>query len=160
MTAKPGDAPADQAMTYARQLTIHAAPGQVFRAIATLEGLRRWWTTIVTGSADPGGKLHFGFAGLDEQITMRVEEARALSAVTWSCVAHTRDDEWTGSTVQFRLASRGPQACDLDFRHIGIDQELVTEGWEHFLTSLTAYTEHGHGHPFGPDASVTNWEMQ
>ena len=99
-------------MTYARQLTIHAARGQVFRAIATLEGLRCWWTTIVTGSADPGGKLHF------------------------------------------RLASRGPQACDLDFRHMGIDQELVTEGWGHFLTSLTAYTEHGQGHPFGAEAPV------
>jgi uncharacterized protein YndB with AHSA1/START domain len=149
VTAKPGEAPADQATGYARQLTIHAAPGRVFDAIATLGGLRRWWTTIVTGSAVPGGTLRFGFAGLDEQIVMHVDAVRPLSAITWSCVTHTRDDEWTGSTVRIRLTGRGPQACDLNFRHTGIDQELVAQGWEHFLASLAAYTEHGTGSPYG-----------
>ena len=149
MTAKPGEPPADQATGYARQLTIHAAPGRVFDAIATLGGLRRWWTTIVTGSAVPGGTLRFGFAGLDEQIVMHVDAVRPLSAITWSCVAHTRDDEWTGSAVRFGLTDRGPQACQLNFRHTGIARELVTKGWEHFLASLAAYAEHGTGSPWG-----------
>jgi uncharacterized protein YndB with AHSA1/START domain len=151
VTAQPGEAPVGKtnARAYTRQLTIRAAPERVFGAIATLDGLRRWWTTIVTGSAVPGGTLHFGFAGLDEQIAMRVDEARPLSAVSWSCVAHTRDDEWTGSTVRFGLAGSGPQACELDFRHTGIDRELVEAGWEHFLASLAAYAENGAGHPFG-----------
>lgn len=61
----------------------------MFDAITTLDGLRRWWTAIVTGSADPGGTLCFGLAGLDEQIVMR---------------------------VRFGLADRGPQACELNFR--------------------------------------------
>ena len=137
------------APAYPRQLTIHAAAGQVFAAIATLDGLRSWWTTIVTGSPAPGGTLRFGFAGLDEQIVMRVDVARPPTAVTWSCVAHTRDDEWTGSTVRFELAGRGPRACDLTFRHAGIAPELVADGWEHFLASLAAYAEHGTGTPYG-----------
>jgi uncharacterized protein YndB with AHSA1/START domain len=151
MTAQPGEAPVGTATAaaYVRQLTIHAAPERVFDTIATLDGLRRWWTTIVTGSAAPGGMLRFGFAGLDEQIVMRVDEARPLSAITWSCVVHTRDDEWTGSTVRFGLADRGPQACELDFCHMGIDRELVADGWEHFLASLAAYAEHGTGTPYG-----------
>lgn len=151
MTAQPGEAPVGKAApaAYARHLIIHAAPERVFRTVATLDGLRRWWTTIVTGSAAPGGELHFGFAGLDEQIVMRVDEARPFSAITWSCVAHTRDDEWTGSTVRFRLAGRELQACELDFRHAGIDRELVAEGWEHFLNSLAACAEHGTGNPYG-----------
>ncbi len=148
-SAQSGQDSASQAVAYARQLTIHAAPERVFGAIATLDGLRRWWTTIVTGSAAPGGTLHFGFAGLDEQIVMRVDESRPLSAVAWSCKAHTRDDEWAGSTVRFRLADGGSQACDLDFCHTGIDRELVADGWEHFLASLAAYAEHGTGSPFG-----------
>jgi uncharacterized protein YndB with AHSA1/START domain len=145
VTAKPGEAPA----AYTQQLTIHAAAGRVFDAIATLDGLRRWWTAIVTGSAGPGGTLRFGFAGLDEQIVMRVDAVRPLSAITWSCVAHTRDDEWTGSTVRFGLADRGPQACELNFRHTGIGRDLVAEGWKHFLASLAAYAEHGTGNPYG-----------
>lgn len=49
MTARPGEA----ATAYARKLTIQVARERVFDAIATLDGLRRWWTTIVTGSAAP-----------------------------------------------------------------------------------------------------------
>ena len=109
MTARPSEAATAEATAYARKLTIQVARERVFDAIATLDGLRRWWTTIVTGSAAPGGTLRFGFAGLDEQIVMRVDVVRPLSAITWSCVAHTRNDEWTASTVRFGLADRGPR---------------------------------------------------
>jgi uncharacterized protein YndB with AHSA1/START domain len=134
---------------YARQLTIAAARERVFEAIATVDGPRRWWTTIVTGSAAPGGELRFGFAGLDEQIVMRVTEVQAPAFVVWSCVAHTRGQEWTGTTLRFELADRGPRACELDFRHIGLPSDLVADGWEHFLASLAAYAQHGAGTPFG-----------
>jgi uncharacterized protein YndB with AHSA1/START domain len=159
VTAKPGEAPAAEApateapaaetTAYARQFTIHAAAEAVFDAIATPGGLRRWWTTVVTGSAVPGGTLRFGFAGLEEQIVMHVDAVQPTSAVTWSCVAHTRGDEWTGSVVRFELADHMPQACELNFRHTGIAGELVAQGWEHFLASLAAYAEHGTGSPYG-----------
>jgi hypothetical protein len=100
-------------------------------------------------SAAPGGELRFGFAGLDEQIVMRVDDFRPPVALGWSCVAHTRDQEWTGSTIRFTLADRGPLACELDFRHIGVSPEVVAAGWEHFLASLAAYAEHGQGSPYG-----------
>jgi hypothetical protein len=106
----------------------------------------------VTGSAVPGGTLRFGFAGLDEQIVMHVDAARPRSAITWSCVAHTRDNEWTGSVVHFELADREPQICELNFCHSAIAGELVAQGWEHFLASLTDYAEHGTGSPYGGPA--------
>jgi uncharacterized protein YndB with AHSA1/START domain len=133
---------------YARRFTIGASRERVFDAIATLDGLRHWWTTIVTGSAAPGAELLFGFAGLDEQIVMRVGEVQRPSAVGWSCVAHTRDQQWTGSRLRFELADRGLNACELYFRH-RIAPELVAAGWDHFLASLAAYTEGGNGSPFG-----------
>ncbi len=149
MTTKPGDVAGARATLYARQLTIGAARQRVFEAIATLEGPRHWWTTLVTGSAAADGEMRFGFAGLEEQIVMRVDALRPPSAVGWSCVAHTRDEEWTGSQVQFELAERGPQACELHFRHIGISAEVVAAGWDHFLASLAAYAQHGEGSPYG-----------
>jgi uncharacterized protein YndB with AHSA1/START domain len=154
VTARPGEAATAEATAYARQLTIRVAREPVFDAIATLDGLRRWWTTTVTGSAAPGGTLRFGFAGLDEQIVMRVDAVRPLSAIRWSCVAHTRHDEWTGSTVRFGLADRGSQACELNFRHTGIARELVAQGWEHFLASLAAYAEYGAGSPYGAEPAA------
>jgi uncharacterized protein YndB with AHSA1/START domain len=134
---------------YVRQLTIDAERDRVFDAIATLDGPRHWWTTMVTGSAAPGGELRFGFAGLDEQIVMRVDDVRPPLAVGWSCVAHTRGEEWTGTQVRFGLAERGPRQCYLDFRHVGISADRVAEGWERFLASLAAYAGHGEGAPFG-----------
>ena len=80
---------------------------------------------------------------------MRVDVVRPLSVITWSCVAHTRNDEWTASTVRFGLADRGPRTCELNFHHTGIGRELVAEGWEHFLASLATYAERGAGSPYG-----------
>ena len=133
---------------YARQLTIAAPRERVFAAIATVDGPRHWWTTVVTGSAAVGDELRFGFAGLDEQMVMRVSERQPPELVAWSCVAHTRGNEWTGSTLRFELTEHGPGACDLDFRHIGVPADLVADGWEHFLASLAAYSQHGTGTPF------------
>jgi ketosteroid isomerase-like protein len=103
VTARPGEAPDAEATAYTQKLIIRVPRERVFGAIASLDGPRCWWTTILTGSAAPGGTLHFGFAGLDEQIAMRVDAVRPLSGVEWSCAAHSRDDEWTGSTVRFGL---------------------------------------------------------
>jgi uncharacterized protein YndB with AHSA1/START domain len=140
---------------YAKQLTLAAGQARVFDAIATVDGPRHWWTTIVTGSADPGAELRFGFEGLDEQIVMRVDAREPSALVTWSCVAHTRGEEWTGTTLRFELADLGAQACRLDFRHTGIAAEVVADGWEHFLASLAAYAERGAGTPFGGTALNT-----
>lgn len=149
MSSRASDGAAAPAMMYAQHLAIRAARERVFEAIATVDGPRHWWTTIVTGSATPGGELRFGFAGLDEQMVMHVDTIRPPAEVVWSCVAHNRDDEWTGTTVRFELAERGRDECTLDFRHTGIDPDLVADGWDHFLASLAAYAEHGEGSPYG-----------
>jgi hypothetical protein len=62
---------------------------RVFGAIATLDGLRLWRTTIMTAPR----RVRFGFTGPAEQIVMRADEVRPLSAVAWPCLAHTRDGE-------------------------------------------------------------------
>ena len=149
MTTKPGEVIAAHAGMYARQLTIRAPRQAVFDAIGTLDGPRHWWTTIVTGSAAAGSELRFGFAGLDEQIVMHVDFSGPPAAVGWSCTAHTRDGQWTGTKLRFTLTERGPEACELDFQHTGISPELVAAGWDHFLASLAGYAEHGLGTPFG-----------
>ena len=146
---RPAASPAAANHMYVRQLTIEAPRERVFEAIGTLDGPRHWWTTIVTGSAALGDELRFGFAGLDEQIVMRASERCEPALIAWSCVAHTRGEEWTGTTVRFELTTRGPHACELDFRHIGLPPDLVADGWDHFLASLAAYAVTGAGTPFG-----------
>lgn len=134
---------------YSRRLVISAARERVFDAIATVDGPRHWWTTKVAGSAAVGGELRFGFAGLDEQMIMHVSASQRPCTLEWSCVEHTRDGEWAGTLLQFTLTARGPHESELEFRHAGLPAELVAEGWEHFLASLTAYAQTGTGTPFG-----------
>ena len=139
----------DVSSGYGRRLVINAPRERVFEAIATVDGPRHWWTTEVSGSADAGGELRFGFAGLDEQMVMRVSACQRPATVRWSCTEHTRDGEWAGTLLKFDLTTRGPRACELEFRHTGLPAEVVAEGWEHFLASLAAYAETGAGTPFG-----------
>ena len=85
---------------------------------------------------------------------IRAIHLRALHRSTMKDVTHkeesgTRDDEWTGTELRFELAARGAQACELDFRHVGISRDLVAAGWDRFLSSLAAYAEHGEGTPYG-----------
>jgi ketosteroid isomerase-like protein/uncharacterized protein YndB with AHSA1/START domain len=136
---------------YTRRMTIRAPRERVFDAIGTVDGPRHWWTTVVTGSADAGGELRFGFAGLPEQMVMRVEASRRPQTVRWTCVDHTREGEWTGTRLRFELSELGAQGCELDFSHSGLPADVVARGWEHFLGSLAAYAEQGAGTPFGAE---------
>jgi uncharacterized protein YndB with AHSA1/START domain len=152
MTPEP--VPADSPGGYACRLTIQAPRERVFDVIATVDGPRHWWTPEVTGSADAGGELRFSFAGpagpagQAEQMIMLVRASQRPATVRWSCVAHSRDEEWTGTELEFQLEERGPRACELDFRHAGLPAGVVAAGWERFLASLAACAEGRTGTPF------------
>lgn len=134
---------------YQQSIQVRAARERVWDAVGTIDGPRHWWTTTVSGSAESAGELRFGFAGLPEEMVMLVVASRRPASVTWRCVAHTRDQEWTGSQLSFELADRGPGECELTFRHTGLPGDVVADGWRHFLASLAAYAEGRSGHPFG-----------
>jgi hypothetical protein len=121
---------------------------RVFDAVATLRGVRSWWTPIVTGSADAGAALTFGFEGLDEAIVMRVEEGMPPARVRWTCLKHTSAPAWTGTGISFELAETGPEECVLTFRHVGLGAADVAAGWDRFLASLVNLVETGAGEPY------------
>ena len=131
--------------TYTKRLALHAPRPRITAAVATLEGIRGWWTPIVAGSAAPGGELHLGFVGMDEHVVMRVEHSGA--GVRWTCLEHTGAPSWRGSIVTLE-----PSDGALELRHDGVPSELVRPGWERFLASLAGFVERGEGAPFGDAA--------
>jgi uncharacterized protein YndB with AHSA1/START domain len=138
---------------YARRIAFRMPCERVFDAVATLEGLRGWWTPLVQGTPTAGGDVRFDFEGMEEHIVMHVERAARPSSVEWTCVVHTSLEDWAGTRVLFEMAPRGPGGCDLTFRHLGLTPALdcfddCELGWEHFLGSLVAYVDHGEGRPF------------
>ncbi len=142
---------------YAKRITVRAPRERVFDALATLEGLRGWWTIDVTGSPAVGSELQFGFDDVDEWIAMRVDRAEKPCCVEWTCVGQRHgpehDAEWVGTRVIFAVVDRVREACELSVRHIGLTPKLACyeqceNGWDHFIASLAAYVERGQGSPF------------
>ena len=139
---------------FERRVAFHTPRKRIFDGIATADGIRGWWTTIVSGSGKTGGELRLEFAGLDEYIIMRVDDATSPSSIQWTCVVHTDLPEWAGTKMTFDLVEVSRESSELNFRHIGLTPKLTCYhhceiGWDRFLASLVRYVETGEGVPFG-----------
>jgi uncharacterized protein YndB with AHSA1/START domain len=142
---------------YMRTRPIAASCERVFDAIATLDGVRGWWTALVSGSADENGVIELGFEGLDEKITMRVDESEAPKLVRWTCLQHSSLPEWSETKIEFALTARG-EHCELAIRHRGLTPALecydhCEAGWDYFANSIAQLVETGRGTPYRADKS-------
>ncbi len=132
-------------------------PGAVYEAIATIDGLRGWWTEHTTGSAEVGGVILFRFGPGD--IEMKVTELVPDELVRWEVVGGPA--EWIGTTVEFRIARSGDHTIVL-FRHAGWAEPVefmyhCSTKWASFLLSLTELVETGSGHPAPRDVQISDW---
>ena len=124
-----------------------AAPlERAHEAVTTLAGVRGWWSPVVTGSLEPGGDFHVGFAGLDETITLTVAHTSA-KGTDWLVRGHSSAPEWAESRISFRLERRAG-GCRLVLRHTGVEPRQVAHGWGHFLRSIRSLLETGTGFPY------------
>lgn len=136
-----------------RRLTIAAPATEVFDAVATLEGLRGWWTSLVSGDTSVGGAVQLRFQGLDEQIVMRVDSAEHGRLLAWTCLENSGHPEWQSTEITFTLEAISAESTLLDFEHRGLVPSLACYetcevGWDHFLASIASYVETGRGAPF------------
>ena len=89
------------------ELTIAAAPAQVFQAVSSAEGLARWWTDDVRFEAPPSAPPGEGTlieASLDEHsvaISLRVDTLDPPVLAHLTCI--DGPEEWPGTQVAFRL---------------------------------------------------------
>lgn len=142
---------------FRHSLTIAASASATYAALTTIAGLRAWWTQDCEGVADLGGTIHFRFGSVYKD--MRVERADPDREVAWVCTRAcidvptlSRQDEWTGTKMAFRLSDAEPGKTRLDFEHIGLVPSfecygMCVKGWQHFLSSLQQYLECGTGTP-------------
>jgi len=137
---------------YRRKMAVRAPVERLFDAVATPDGVRGWWTRLVSGSSDRGAALRLDFEGMDEHIDLRVVRSRRPTEVEWRIIEHTSLEEWAGTRIRFEV-SGGDAASTLVFEHVGLSPKLecydqCEAGWGHFLDSLVAFAERGQGMPF------------
>ncbi len=141
-------------MSYAiKQLYhINASRDKVFEAISTLKGLSNWWTTQVTGSAEPGGSLQFDFGDFKGP-KMKVVDQDAGNKLVWECPGS--EHGWLGNTFTF-LLDENDGKTRVRFSHYGWEAQddfyaSCCFSWGRYLESLRQYCQTGRGEAFGSE---------
>src|SRR5436190_198611 len=131
---------------------IDAKRSEVFKAISTIEGLSKWWTTETTGDSSNGGTIRFRFAengGPD----MKVIALKQDESLTWQCLASPHG--WVGNTFTFNLDENAGKTR-VRFSHDGwIEADdyyaICTFAWGRYMESLRQLCQTGKGEAFGSE---------
>jgi len=96
---------------------IKSSPAEVYKALATREGVAGWWTNNTQGESKVGGVLRFTFSAGDAEIggfEMKVLELQPAQRVLWQVVGGPQ--EWLGTKVSFELKQESDYTIVL-FKH-------------------------------------------
>jgi hypothetical protein len=129
---------------------IDTTPAKVFGALTTLDGLRHWWTTELSGNAKQGGLIDFKFC------KMKVVKTKSNKLVHWKCVRGP--DEWIDTEVIFELNRKEGQTYVL-FKHANWKKPVefmhhCSTKWATFLLSLKNWLERSEGRPAPYDVKI------
>ncbi len=142
---------------------IKAAPGHVYEALATIDGLSGWWTRATAGNPEPGGTIVFRFhtpAGEEiGRFDMEVLETVPGRTVRWRVTGGPA--EWLDTRIGFRLSGAGEYTI-VQFAHRGWREEVefmahCSTKWATFLLSLRDFVETGRGRPSPDDLNISDW---
>ena len=141
---------------------IKASLDEVYRALATREGLAGWWTANTQGASKVGEALQFRFRADGKEIggfDMNVLELKPGKRVLWQVVEGPA--EWIGTKISFELKQEGDYSIVL-FKHQGWKEPVefmhhCSTKWATFLMSLKSLVETGKGQPSPDDVRIGNW---
>jgi uncharacterized protein YndB with AHSA1/START domain len=141
---------------------IKASLDQVYRALATREGLAGWWTTDTQGTSKVGEALKFRFTADGKELggfDMKVLELEPGKRVLWQVVEGPA--EWIGTKISFDLRQEGDFAVVLfkhqDWREPVEFMHHCSTKWAIFLMSLKSLVETGKGQPSPHDVRIGDW---
>ncbi|MFI6265401.1 SRPBCC domain-containing protein [Micromonospora sp. NPDC051006] len=130
----------------------------VYRAVATPEGIAGWWTTDTVGRSEVGGRLAFRFGDLGG-FDMEVLELDPAGHVRWRVT--DGPEEWIGTEIDWRLDQRDEYTI-VQFKHEGWREPVefmrhCSTKWATFLMSLKELMETGRGRPAPDDVKIGDW---
>jgi uncharacterized protein YndB with AHSA1/START domain len=141
---------------------IKASLDQVYKTLATPEGVAGWWTTETTGDNKAGGMIRFRFTDKGRELgvfEMKILELHPDTRVVWQVV--NGPAEWVGTKIRFELRQEGEFTIVL-FKHEGWKEPVefmyhCSTKWAIFLMSLKSLGETGKGQPNPNDVWVSEW---
>lgn len=144
------------------RIGIRAPVADVYQALATTDGVARWWTQETAGASEPGRSFTVRFRSHGEEIgRMDLEVTRLSPAreVAWRVIAGP--PEWIGTDVTFALSEQDGYTVLL-FGHRNWREAVeftahCSMKWATFLLSLRELVETGTGRPSPDDLKIDNW---
>jgi uncharacterized protein YndB with AHSA1/START domain len=139
-----------------------ASLDEVYKAVATREGLARWWTTNTQGESKVGGTLKFRFSAGGNDIggfEMKVLDLQPNARVLWQVLDGPA--EWIDTKISFELKQEGDYSI-IVFNHQGWKEPVefmhhCSTKWAIFLMSMKSLLETGKGAPSPNDVQISNW---
>ena len=144
------------------RIGVKSPPDEVYKALATREGLAGWWTSTTLGESKVGATLQFRFTAGGVEIGamyMKVLELQPAQRVLWEVV--DGPDEWVGTRISFDLKQEDGYTL-VFFKHQGWKQPSefmhhCSTKWAVFLMSLKSLLDTGTGRPSPDDVKIDNW---
>jgi len=141
---------------------VKAPMNEVYRALATREGVAGWWTTDTQGDSKVGGMLKTVFTADGKVLggfDLQVLELEPGKRVLWQVADGPA--EWVGTKIVFDLKQEDDFSVIL-FKHEGWKEpgEFMyhcSTKWATFLMSLKSLVETGKGTPSPNDIKISNW---
>jgi len=136
------------------KIKINTPAEKVYEAVATVDGLKGWWTANTEGECKEGGKLTFRFPETGPE--MEVLELSPNEFIKWRCVDCV--EEWKDTILTFDIEEKDG-GTELLFAQSGWDYQSdffahCNMKWATFMLSLKEFCEKGKGHAFPDDISI------
>lgn len=139
--------------TIIHALEIDSPPEDVYRAVATADGLSNWWSTNVTADDKVGGIVDFTFQpGFNPD--MKITALDEPKLVGWQCV--DGHDPWQDATFRFEIEALDGGRSRLMFTMgygkpiSDVEYGIYNYNWGYYMHSLKQYVETGVGFPHHP----------
>ena len=143
---------------------IKASPAEVYRAVATVDGVAGWWTEETSGESRVGSVITVVFRdrGAEAEkgrMDLEVVKLDSGKEVRWR--VKDGPPEWIGTEVTFALTQEGDDTI-VNFGHRGWREPVefmahCSMKWATFLLSLRKLVETGQGKPSPDDLKIDNW---
>ncbi|MFZ0870630.1 MAG: SRPBCC domain-containing protein [Rhodanobacter sp.] len=149
-------------MDILHRVGIKSSSDEVYKALATREGLAAWWTNNTQGEGEVGGGFQFRFSAGGAEIggfDMKILELDPSTRVLWQVVDGPA--EWIGTRISWQLKQDG-EYCIVLFKHLDWEEPVefmhhCSTKWAIFLMSLKSLLETGKGAPNPHDVKIDNW---
>lgn len=145
------------------RIGIKAPISKVYSALASIEGLSKWWTQDTSGTSKIGEMIRFTFKNPQGeqlgQMHMQIVALEENKSVKWKCKEGPED--WIDTQFTFDLKEESGMTI-LNFGHRLWQQPTESMAhcsmkWAVFLMSLRQYVETGKGNPSPDDLKIDNW---